>query len=498
MPTESKLDYIMKSLDIPGTDAAAYLGIDATTVSKWRNNRRKIPYKNGQARKLAEFILIKEKEKKSQVVLNILKTLKNDINSESEEQRIETLSRWLTEKNAKLGGEKNLPLSPFAPKNGYNACVSIFLDERGIDEALNYYFEYVLRLPPGKTIFLVDNSGINWSNGDEITEKQVRINTCMRFFRAVSQYGHRLTIIDCATDIYRPYRAIFRWMELYLLDGVEVWSYSPSKNDSYNYTDFVVESEIALQCISNPNSKGKPHGMLFTNKETVDFFSNTVQGIMKKSKRLIESVPSNDIFSFIEITRKNLKPNRNVYVLNPSLTLQLIDTCLLRDILYSCGVREDKTEECITAAKKIRRMQTYNHHSYVCNLDILESFASAEYIEDEDLTVICESRIVLSREFRRKIVESVMKSDAYNNNRIIFTSFNNLNSVPDNLSITVQEDGFLAAWNVKKYQKRLYCLNLDVISGFYRYVDDLKTVIPKVCLSKGWKDTQLIRICNAL
>lgn len=101
-------------------------------------------------------------------------------------------------------------------------------------------------------------------------------------------------------------------------------------------------------------------------------------------------------------------------------------------------------------------------------------------------------------EFRRKIVESVMKSDAYNNNRIIFTSFNNLNSVPDNLSIAVQEDGFLAAWNVKKYKKRLYCLNLDVISGFYRYVDDLKTVIPKVCLGKEWKDTQLMRIRNAL
>ncbi|MDR3238586.1 MAG: hypothetical protein LBT44_00625 [Clostridiales bacterium] len=504
MTTESKLDYIMKSLGILGTDAAAYLSIDATTVSKWRNNQRRIPLKNGQARRLSEYILLKEKEQDSQIVFNILKMLKSDINPESAEQQIETLSHWLTEKNIKFSDGENAPLTSFSPKNGYNACVSIFLGETGIDEALEYYFEYALRLSPGKTIFLVDNSGINWSSGDELTEKQLRINACMRFFRAVSQYGHRLIIIDCATDIYRPYRAIFRWMELYLLDGVEVWNCPPVKDDSYYYTDFVVENEIALQCISisnpntRPNTSGKPHGMLFTNKETVDFFSNTVQGIMKKAKRLIESVPSKDVLTFSEITRKSLKPNRNVYVLNPSITLQLIDIDLLREILSVNDVRKDKIEECITAAKRIRRMQTTNQYSYVCNLDVLESFTTVEYVDDSNLAEICEAPIILSKEFQQKVVESVINSDAYKSNRIIFTSFNYLSSVPDNLSIVVQEDSFLAAWNVKKHQKRLYCLSLDVISGFYRYVDDLKTVIPKVCFGKEWKDTQLRRIRDTL
>jgi hypothetical protein len=291
-------------------------------------------------------------------------------------------------------------------------------------------------------------------------------------------------------------------MELYLLDGVEVWSCPSAQNDSYYSTEFVVENEIVLQCSSNSNTsgntKGKPHSMIFTNKETVDFFSDTVQSIMEKSQRLIESVPSKNILAFTDIMLRSLKPNRNLYVLNPSFTLQFIDINLLREILLSGDVQGDKIGECITAAQNIRRMQAAARYSYVCNLDILESFATAEYVEDCNLTEICESQIILSKEYRHKIVKSIMDSKAYKNNDMIITSFSYLNSVPDNLSIAVQEDGFLCAWNVKKYQKRLYCLSLDVISGFYRYVDDLKTFIPKVSFSKEWKDTQLKRIYDAL
>jgi hypothetical protein len=498
MKSTSKLDYILNALNITGTEVSSGLQIDATTISKWRNNQRKIPYKNGQARQLAEFLLRKEQEMGSCVIFNILKTIKEDINLESREQQIGVLSFWLTEKKTEqpICCDKLLPV--FTPKNGYNTNISIFLDEDGIDEAMAYYLDYVLRLPPGQTIFLIDHSGINWTNGNGITEKQIRINICMKYFHAISCYGHKLVIIDCDTDIYRPYRAIFRWMELYLLNGVEVWSHPPMHDDSYHYTNFVVENEIVLQCISNIDIDRKPHSMLYTNRETIDFFANNAAGILRKSKRLIESVTANNISAFLDIVRKNLKPNRHLYILNPSLILQIVDTKLLREILEVNNISESKIGECIAAADEIRQLQTENHYFYICNLDALENFATEKHFEDSNLSEICAAKVILSKEHQKKIIDSITKSLPYKNNNIVFISFSYLNVIPDNLSILVQEDGFVAAWNVKRYKKRLYCFNLDVISGFYRYIDDFKTIIPKICWDKDWKDKQLRRIKETL
>jgi len=253
-----------------------------------------------------------------------------------------------------------------------------------------------------------------------------------------------------------------------------------------------------LEWISHPGTNAKPHGMLFTDKDTVESFAATMQGILKKSKRLIESISTKDVNSFAAIVRKSLKFKRNIYVFNPSFTLQLIDDDLLRDILTQNGVSKEKIELCLSTADKIRKLQAMHQYSYICNLDTLENYVAAKYIDDSNLTEICETQIILSKENRRKIVEYLIASETYKNKRIILTSFENLNPIPDNLSIIVQEDCFLAAWNVKKYRKRLYCLNLDVISGFYRYLDEVKTLIPKVCSNQDWKLAQLKRIRDAL
>jgi hypothetical protein len=484
----------MKSLHILGTEAADCLQIDSTTISKWRNKQRSIPRRNGQSRQLAEFLLQKEKEQGVRVIFDILKTLKEDINPESIEQQIEVLSFWLTEKKLEPPGSPDVQPPVFMPKNGYNTNISVFLDDNGIDEAVACCLEYVLRLPPEQTIYLVDYSGIQWTKGDELTEEQERINNCMLYFRAVSHYGHRLIIIDCNTDVYRPYRAIFRWMELYLLNGVEVWSCSSIHDDAYHYTNFVVENEIVLQCISNADFGGKPHSLLYTNKETVDFFFNNVSGIMKKSKRLIESVSVNEILTFWDIVQKGLKPKRHIYMLNPSLTLQLTDNALLREILETNEIPRPKIEECLSAAEMIRQIQNENHFSYLCNLDYLEKAAASEMIEDSTLSEICGHQVMITTNHLRKIVNSLMLSPLYRDNHILFTSFDYWNAVPENMSLLVQEDSFVAAWNVKRYKKRLFCLNPDIISGFYRYIEDLKTAIPKICWDKKWQDKQLRRI----
>ena len=77
---------------------------------------------------------------------------------------------------------------------------------------------------------------------------------------------------------------------------------------------------------------------------------------------------------------------------------------------------------------------------------------------------------------------------------MVLASFRYLSYIPDNLSIMVQDDCFVAAWNVNKYKKRLYCVNPNVIAGFYRYLDDIWHMIPSVCKEQSWRNKQLSRI----
>ncbi|GHU41705.1 hypothetical protein FACS1894111_04400 [Clostridia bacterium] len=498
MTSISKLDYVMKALEISGKELAAYLNIDTTTISKWRNGRRKIPYKTGQARQLSEFLLVREKERSETVIFNIIKTRKADINPDNIRQQIEILSRWLTEEQLEVPKDTLGTIRSDSPKYGYNTNVSIFIDEKGIDEALEKFFERTMKMAPGKTIYIIDYSGIRWTKGDEISERQVRIETCMRFFRAVSNYGHKLVIVDCDTDIYRPYRTIFRWMELYLLDRTEVWSYRAMREDSYHYTNFVMEDELVLQCVSSEARTVKPHGMLYTNKETVDFFANNVRNMVNNSKRLIESVPAKDILAMVDVIRQGSKPAHRIYMFAPSLMLQVIDSELLRKILADNGIGEELQEECISASKRLQKAVERDLYMVVYNLDLLEKFISSPYFEEEDLSLLCGTRIMVSKENQKLLLDSILQSAIYKSGRILFTSFAYLNAIPQNHSILVQEDGFVVAWNVKKYKKRLYCTNLDVTSGFYRYLDDLVRTIPKICREKAWRDRQLLRIRDAL
>ncbi len=494
MESISKLDYLMKSLNISGKALAEYIQVDKTTVSKWRNNQRKLNYESNITRNLSEFLLNSDAERKRQIITDILRTYKPGLSIQSPEQQIDLLCLWLTEE--KIEPKENYNLSGsriFTPKYGYNTSVSIFLGERGIDEALQYYMKYLMKTAPGKTMYLIDYSGINWTNGDESTDRQVRINACMDLFRPVLEYGHKFIIVDCDTDIYRPYRAIFRWMELYLMDGVEVWSHSRLYDEQYHYTTFVVKDEIALQCISNDDFPDKHHGMLYKNKETVEFLTNSAQAILKKSKKLIDTIPSQNALTLIETVEQHVKPKNLIYMINLSLTLHYIAEDLLELILKDNHVNPAKIEECLLINRKFKKIRKRCRCISIFDLDVLEQMASQCRIMDDNLSEICRKKIFITKEHWHRMIQSIMITEVMENSPMIFTSFQYLSYIPENLSILVQENCFAAAWNVVKYKKRMYCVHPNVISGFYRYMDDIWHMIPRICKDISWRNKQLER-----
>jgi transcriptional regulator with XRE-family HTH domain len=492
MGSVSRLDYLLKALEISGKEISKALDIDETTVSKWRNNQRKLTYKSKYTGRIAEVLLSSEAEQKRHIAADILKRCWNDLNLQSRQQQIDALCLWLTEMPndaAAAGGQRQA----YSPKNGYNTSVSVFIGEDGIDEAINYFMNYLLKIPQRGTLYVIDFSGISWTNGDESTDPQVRINASIDLFQAFMENGHKFVIVDCNTDINQPYRAIFRWMRLYLMEGVEVWTHPPIGQEKNYYTSFVMRNEIALNCVASEDFSNERHCMLFKNKESVNSLANRAESILQRSKKLIETVENERFMEFVWVMNNCFKPGQAVYMLNPSLTLQGIDADILRNILFENDIDREKIEKIIIIRNKIAHTQQLCHYTSIIDLDVLERFSSAEVITDRELSAICQKRVVIPSGLWIEALQS-LKDRCQKNFLTALVSFGYLGITPADLSIFAQDDTFVGVWDMKKYKKSMYCIHIDVTSGFYRYIEDIWNMIPGVCKDLDWRNKQLDRL----
>jgi transcriptional regulator with XRE-family HTH domain len=497
MDSASKLDYLLKTLEISGKEIASKLDIDETTVSKWRNNQRKLTYKSKYTGLIAEILLSSEIERKRHIIADILKRYKKDINPQSRWQQIDSLCLWLTEKPSDIDagdGGKDV----YSPRNGYNTSVNIFLGEYGVDEALEYCMKYLLRMPPGRTLYVIDFNGINWTNGDESTDPQLRINASIDLFNAFIENGHKFVIVDCNTDIYRPYKAIFRWMRLYLMEGVEVWAHQPIGQDKNYFIDFVMRNEIALHCAaSDVLPEEERHCVLFKNREPVNSFANSAEAILQRSKKMIETVENDKIHELIEAMEGYFKPGLSVYMLNPSLTLQHTGEDILNDILAENGAEDEKIDTCLLINDKYAAIQRQCGYKSIFDLDMLEQISDMDVIIDHNLSSVCRREIKISRYQWTRLLQSIRRGRNTEDFSTVFASFKHLRVAPTNLSIFVQDDTFVSAWDMQKYKKSMYCVNLDVVSGFYRYVDDIWHMVPGICKDPDWRNKQLERVLES-
>ncbi|MDR3165900.1 MAG: hypothetical protein LBU13_10035 [Synergistaceae bacterium] len=492
MHSSSRLDYLLKAFEISGKDISRMLNIDETTVSKWRNNQRKLTYKSKYTAMLAEILLSCEIERKRHILPAILKNYRKDMNPQSRQQQIDALCLWLTEEPLDIDiGEGHG--TPYIPRNGYNASVSVFVGENGVDEALEYSMKYVLNAPPGGTMYVIDFNGIDWTSGDESADPQKRINAGIELFKAFIENGQRFVIVDCNTDIYRPYKAIFRWMRLYLMDGVEVWTHPPISQDKNYFISFVLRNEMALHCISNSDFPEDRHCILFKNKESVNSFAAIAESTLQRAKKLMETVENNKILELVKVMEKQLKPERSIYVLNPSLVLHNPDRKVLEDILTENNVDGEKIKTCFTIRDNYAAAQQKCRYTAIFDLDMLERIFAADMTVDHTLSAICRKEVRVSRNHRTNLLRSITHGEDDIADSMIFVSFSYLGIMPVNLSIFVQDDTFVSVWDMERYKKSMYCINLDVISGFYRYLEDIWRTIPKTCKEYEWRNKQLER-----
>lgn len=490
----SRLGYLMGLLEISGRELANELVIDITNISKWKNNQRKLTYKSKYSRQIAEYFLQSPLQNKRAKIIELLKLSLPDLNTDSSQQLIEGLRIWLTDQES---GESDIlklqPLNSQNPVNGYLTQSIIYTGYLGIEESLAEFWNYTLRVPPGQEILLADYRDINFD-----IEDPARIERIMKLFINAAKYGHTIKIIDCATDEARPYLAIFRWLPMYLSENVEVWRFPDYYKRETRMSTFVLPNEIVLNSLAIDSYPDEHQNMIFQDKATVGFWEKSVRATLKKSQRMIETICTSNVLDMVEILDLFLKSKQLTYMLNPVPTFRNMSVELLVSILRENQVEEEIMDICLEANRKVRAIRERCQYLQIYDLDAIEAAAHKERLIDYDLSAICGKEILVSKKHLRWHLEHLINIEQTKDYSITLTSFSFLGLISTQISLIVQDDSLVVAWNPEKYSRRMYCREIVVVNGFYTYMDDLWKAIPPVCKNKEWTDKQFQRLIQML
>ena len=482
----TKLGYLMDLVKITGKELSEKINIDNTTISKWKNNQRKINPRSEYPRTLAKFFLEDEFELQRNQIINILSNYKAGINGESKEQLIETLSMWLVDNKSEIQEEE------YSEKNySYRALIDIFVGELGWNEAYEEFWKYTSNIIPGQDILIGDFGNVNWNENDKIL-----INKAIKQIHNTLALGNKVRIIDRITGDYKPYQLMLKWLPIYLSEGVEI-RYFEEKDSIFNKIGICcVKNQIALISKKISYSNEKYLSTIYKNKECVDYYCDLMDEVFKKSRKLIEIINYSDVFTILELLEGSLRTYQITYLLNNMPTFRNMPLSLLENILKENEVEDEKRKICIEAYKKGRELRNRCNYRQIYNLDSLEKNIDKDYIVDYDLSKIIGKEIRISNKNYRKQLEYIMKNTTTDNYQIALVSFSNEQLLKETTDMIVQEDSIVLAWDATKYERRMYCKELTIVGGFFEYMEEVWNNIPLVCRNDNWFRKQIKRILD--
>ncbi len=490
----SRLGYLMKRLDITGKELSQQLSIDMTTISKWKNNQRKLVCKSESTRKIAAYMIQNEPKNKAGEIARLLAAYLPGLNTQSEQQMVDALCLWLSDNNEPVFEQLRLPAHQNDAKaDTYMTQVKMFTGRNGVSEAITEFLTYALQVPPGREILMTDFRDMDFEQDDA-----ENVQRFMKLFIDAAHYGHTIKIIDCATDVYRSYKAVLRWLPMYLSENVEIWRYPEYFDRETRTTTFVMPGELALNTsavLSEPVTK---HGMLFADKPSVDFLTRSARGALEKSKRMIETVDTSDTLHMLSVLDDNLKSRQLTYMLNPMPTYRNMSEALLRRVLQANNVDEATARVCMETSEKTRAIRNRCQYRQIYDLDRIEACVHDGAMPDYDLSAICKRPMKIGREHLKEYLQYLMSISNTEDYSITLTPFSQLDLLPADASFIVQDDSLVVAWDAQRFSRRMHCRELVLVSGFYKHMEGMWKVIPPLCKGEDWRNKQFERMISML
>ena len=247
--TGERLSWLIRTLGSSGKELSASIGIDSSTMSKWRKGKRALRYDSEYAQRIADLAMDSDVERKTGVLTQMLREWQPSLLLESREQRAEALRLWLT-----------LTQQPKAEPTSHQAAIQEqqrasghWIGVEKMMEAQNAMFRRMYALPGKQEMIMLDFGAVDWSTcPHRLIEECVQENR-----RALENPEHSMIILDQLTDTYRPRELMFQWMPIYLRNNVQTYFYRNPKPLPLRQNILLIRGQAVLLMSSTTTSPAR-------------------------------------------------------------------------------------------------------------------------------------------------------------------------------------------------------------------------------------------------
>ncbi len=482
-----KLKWIMDALNLSGKDLADYLGVDYSTMSKWRNGVRTLKYRSRYLNEMAAYFLSCPGEQEGHILRDLLEKQYPGLNASDGSQLRNALCLWLTV-------PQTPPSGALVDKRDLSGIFSVQVDAslgmRNMFQEQKRFFRLLRDMEPGQTVTVTDFGAVDWSSVD-LSLVEETVAAVVEALRC----GHRMRIIDQITGLYRPWFYMFRFLPLYLSENVTAYFYRDPQPSPLRHNMFLAEGKMALTVVSTPAKPELVVNSFYRESENVRLYDALADTILAGSQLMIHTMPVGQIHSLLDIIDSHMKSSRLLYMMNRIPTFRNMTAELLGEILADNGVTGELLELCLEANRKSTSTRGRCQSRQIYDLDAVEAAAEQESLVEHDLSAITGRNIrIYRRQFLRQL-EHLRENIRAENYSLVLFPFSQLKmDPPPPFNIIVQDDSLSAAWDAEKYSRRMYSEDLSIVNGFYQYADSVWEHIPPVSKTEEWCRRQIDRI----
>ncbi|MGE4549155.1 MAG: helix-turn-helix domain-containing protein [Intestinibacillus sp.] len=471
-----RLSWLLRALGISGKELAEAVGVDYSTMSKWRRGRRTLKHGSPYAAAIAAFALNTPAERETHVLRDMLREAYPQLGAADEKQLQNALGLWLT--------VPGLPEGEAARGSGgvFEVPVETCTGIENMFDAQKRFFDLLRELPPGQVVTVTDFCAVDWSRVDRtLIEDGLRNN-----IESISG-GHTTRIVDQLTETYRPWDLMFQWLPMYLQEGVSSYFYRNPKPFPLRQNLFLIKDHAALIMSSTEAAPGQVITSFYREPEYVRLFGTFVDIVMRDAHPMIETMEVARIDVFLDIIDRHMKSARLLYMINRLPTFRNMPSALLEEVLRENGAEDALYDRCMAAWRKSASTRGRCESRQIYDLDAIERAVRQDWIVDYDLSAVAGRPIRIPRAlFIRQLAHLYehMRDEHYT---LVVYPFTRLGmEVLPPCNIIVQDDSLVGAWDAERYARRMYSEDFSIVNGFYAYAESVWAHISPVCKEEAW------------
>lgn len=488
MKNENVLGYIMNLLNISGKELALTLDVDTAVLSKWKNNKRKINSSSEYPQKIVECFFGKEFLGKRKYILQVMKPEVPDIESKSEEEQKVILAGMLNNPIT-----ENRLVVESVKKDYYSTNIEVMTDHNnGWYGAYERFMDMTESTNFSDNMILEDFGGVDWNE----VEGKYFCGVSKRITSLVES-GKEVIIIDLLKDSYRSYKAVSRWLPMYMLKGVKVYYINEWDVDEKNCYVFMLGDKITLH--GRGGKKDVFGGVydIFVDSANTEYYWKRGLEDLSKARKMIHLFDIENMIESIQLLNKNLKVTSEVYMLNPAPTFINMPEQLLEEIIKDNHIADDKREKIMEINFERTSIRSVYRYCQIYDMDHIERLVMEERVREPMLSLIARKDVYVTRkQFLSQLMYIVEQLERENYTVLVPSFQNDLQLEQDQLSVTVQEDSLVMCWNASEYESIIYSMEPTFVGGFVDYSKKLLSSVPVMKRNKEWTKKRLTAIVN--